>query len=88
MFFYRGTKLFAVRYGPYKAHFFTKDAYGSPEVEEHDPPLLYNLGTDPGEQYNVAEGHPEVIAEIRQVADSHRKAMVPGEPQLKRMIQR
>ena len=28
MFFYRGTKLFAVRHGPWKAHFITQPAYG------------------------------------------------------------
>jgi arylsulfatase A-like enzyme len=87
MFYYRGTKLFAVRQGPYKAHFITQDAYGSPKAEEHDPPLLYHLGHDPSEKYDVAAEHPEIIAEIRKLVEAHRAAMVPGEPQLDRRIQ-
>jgi arylsulfatase A-like enzyme len=88
MFFYRGAKLFAVRHGPFKAHFFTKPAYGAGKVEEHDPPLLYHLGHDPSEKYNIADRRPEVLAEIREIAEAHQKEMVPGEPQLDKVIQR
>ena len=82
MFYYRGVQLYAVRKGPFKAHFITKPAYGKGEAEEHDPPLLYHLGHDPSEQFDVAQGHPEVIAEIRREVESHRAGMEPGEPQL------
>jgi arylsulfatase A len=82
MFFYRGTRLYAVRKGPYKAHFITQDAYGSGKPETHDPPLLYHLGHDPSEKFNVAAEHPDVVAEIRKLADAHLAAMKPGKPQL------
>jgi arylsulfatase A-like enzyme len=36
-FYYRGTKLMAVRSGPWKAHFMTQDGYGQPQPETHDP---------------------------------------------------
>jgi arylsulfatase A len=86
MFFYRGTRLYAVRKGPFKAHFITQDAYGPGKPESHDPPLLYHLGHDPSEKYNVAEKHPDVIAEIRKLAEAHQAAMEPGEPQLEAII--
>jgi len=86
MFFYRGTELYAVRKGPLKAHFITKPAYGSGQAEKHDPPLLYHLEHDPGEQYDVAADHPEAVAEIRRVAEAHKQAMQPGKPQLETLI--
>ncbi|MEE8450848.1 MAG: sulfatase [Thermoguttaceae bacterium] len=88
MFFYRGTELYAARVGPYKAHFTTKDAYGSPKPQTHDPPLLYHLGHDPSEKFDLSAGHPEVIARIRRVVADHQEKMVPGEPQLEKMIQK
>jgi len=88
MFFYRGVQLYAVRKGPFKAHFITRSAYGGGKPEKHDPPLLFNLEHDPSEKYNVAEQHPDVIAEIRKLAEAHQAAMVPGEPQLDATIKR
>ncbi len=85
MFFYRGAKLYAVRNGPLKAHFLTQPGYGGKE-QKHDPPLLYHLGHDPSEKHNVAKQHPDVLAEIVQIADTHRQEMVPGEPQLGKLI--
>jgi arylsulfatase A-like enzyme len=87
MFFYRGTRLYAVRKGPFKAHFITQPAYVPGKPKEHDPPVLFHLGHDPSEKYNVAGQHPDVIAEIRQLAEAHRAAMEPGKPQLEAVIQ-
>ena len=81
MFYYRGAKLYAVRKGPFKAHFFTKPAYGGKE-QRHASPLLYHLEHDPSEQFDVSRKHPEVIAEIRQEFERHLAKMVPGENQL------
>ena len=88
MFFYRGTKLYAVRHGEFKAHFITQPAYGGGKAQGHDPPLLYHLGHDPGEKYDVAAEQPEVIAQIRKIARAHREEMKPGEPQLGKVIGR
>ena len=82
MFFYRDQSLYAVRKGPWKAHFFTRAGYGQPKAEAHDPPLLYHLGHDPGEQYDVAAKHPEVVTELRKLAEEHKAVMKPGKPQL------
>ena len=88
MFYYRGRQLYAVRKGPYKAHFITKPAYGRGQAEQHDPPILYHLGHDPSETHDVSNDHPEVVAEIRKLAEAHKSAMVPGEPQLEKRIEK
>ena len=84
MFFYRESKLYAVRQGEFKAHFITKPVYtGRTETEtHHDPPLLYHLGRDPGEQYDVAHLYPDVIRDIERLVARHRSEMVPGEDRL------
>jgi len=88
MFYYRGTKLYAVRKGPYKAHFFTRSAYGKDKEVTHDPPLLYHIGHDPSEKYDVSKDHPEVIADIRQEVALHQANLVPGEDQLAKRIKK
>ena len=87
MFFYRGTRLYAVRLGPYKAHFITEEPYGADTNRQvHEPPLLFQLEIDPGERWNIASAHPEVIAEIRELVARHQAEFKPGEPQLDRRI--
>ncbi|MFW5831784.1 MAG: arylsulfatase, partial [Prolixibacteraceae bacterium] len=49
-----------------------------------DPPLLYNVNTDPSEKFNIAEEHPEVIAEIRKVLEDHLSGIEPVENQLEK----
>jgi len=89
MFYYRGNTVFAVRKGAYKAHFYTNSefnhAWGHPvtdpateiknERQDYDPPLLYNLNTDPGERFNIADEHPEIIEEIRKLLDEHKASL-------------
>ncbi len=76
MFYYHGEQLHAVRKGPFKAHFKTKISYGSQKrAEEHDPPLLFHLGHDPGENFNVAEGNEAVIEEIEALVEAHEAAL-------------
>ena len=86
MFYYRGTRLFAVRKGPYKAHLITQVAYGKDPAVAHDPPLLYHLGHDPAERFDVAKEHPEVLAEIRKLVAEHQATMKPGENQLEKLL--
>jgi hypothetical protein len=81
-FYYRGTQLFAVRKGPFKAHYLTRPGYGKEPAEQHDPPLLYHLEHDPSERFDIAKEHPEVLADIAREVERHRAALVPGKPQL------
>jgi len=86
MFFYRGTQLYALRHGAWKAHFITKPEYGGGKAQSHDPPLLFHLEHDPSERHNIAATHPDVIANIKKIAAEHTAKMVPGEPQLNKVI--
>ena len=82
-FFYRGEKLMAVRLGEWKAHFHTQDGYGGPPLKTHETPLLFDLGRDPGERYDVAADHPEIIAQLRAATETHRAATPIAETQLR-----
>ncbi len=82
VFYYRGTTVFAIRKGPYKAHFITQPEYGSRDKTKHDPPLLYNLEVDPSEKYDIAGQHPEVIAGIKKILEAHQASLKPVENQL------
>ena len=83
MFYYHGQQLFAVRKGQYKAHFQTKTSYtGQKMAVVHDPPLLYRLGHDPGEKYDIAKGNSEIIAELKKLAAEHTAGIKPVVNQL------
>ena len=83
MFYWREQELYAVRLGPWKAHFITEGCYGmGPTREEHDPPQLYHLGHDPAEKYNLADVHPKEIARIQSIANEHKKSIQQMENQL------
>ena len=84
VFYYRAQEVYALRKGAYKAHFITQLEYGSKIKTIHNPPLLFNLDTDPSEKYNIAAEHPEIIEEIRQVLEEHLKTVVPVENQLEK----
>ena len=73
-----------MRKGPFKAYFKTFDGYSGIEPQPHDPPLLFQLDHDPSEKFNVADRHPEVVAEIRAIFKKHVAEIVPGEPQMRR----
>jgi arylsulfatase A-like enzyme len=83
VFYYRGTDLYAVRSGAFKAHFITEGAYGQfGEKIIHKIPLLFNLDQDPSERYNIAEKHPEILLQINELVQKHQSEMTPGKDQL------
>ena len=84
IFYYRDTEVFAVRKGDYKVHFKTQDGYGQDKPVVENPPLLYNINVDPSEKYNIAEKHPEVIAELRKILERHQAGVVQVENQLEK----
>jgi arylsulfatase A len=81
-FYYRGALLQAVRSGPYKAHFFTRLEGHDQSPQTVDPPWLYNLDHDPSEQFDVAREQPGVVAELRWLAEEHKRGIVPVEDQI------
>ncbi|MDX8339771.1 sulfatase [Draconibacterium sp. IB214405] len=84
VFYYRGQQVYAVRKGAFKAHFITQPAYGSEGPTTNETPELYNLNVDPSEKYNIAEQHPDVIEELRELMEEHNATVVPVENQLEK----
>jgi len=83
VFFYRGEDIWAVRHGPYKVHYTTKELpFGDTPVVKHDPPLLFHLDHDPSEKINVAPSHADVIDRIQDLVQQHRKSIKPVVNQL------
>jgi uncharacterized sulfatase len=81
LFYYWDSELRAVRKGKYKAHFITSGAYGDGELRtEHATPLLFDLAQDPGERFDIAAAHPDIVADLVKEADAHKRAVVPGKP--------
>ena len=80
-FYYRGEEVFACRLGDWKGHFITQGGFGSAGRVVHETPLLFHLGRDPSEQFNVADEHAEVLAVIRACLETHRAPLVRGTPQ-------
>lgn len=77
-YFYRGSDLYAMRDGKYKVHFLHKPAYGRDEMFAHERPLLYDLGEDPGELYDISEEHPGIVAKITALALEHKASFTPA----------
>ncbi len=85
-FYYRDTRLMAVRNGRYKAHFVTQDSYvpGSQKATSHDPPLLYDLEIDVAEKRNIAADQPEIISEMQALKRQQEASVAPVESQTDR----
>ncbi len=85
VYYWRSEQLYAIRSGPWKAHFVTEGCYGiGPKRETHATPVLHHLEHDPAETYNVAEQHPDVVVRLQRLAEEHRQTIEPVENQLTR----
>jgi arylsulfatase A-like enzyme len=78
-YFYHQYNLHAVRSGPWKYKTATplweEDLYDK-RLKQYDaviPEALYHLPTDPGEQKNLMDDHPEVVARLKAVMDRMRQ---------------
>ncbi|WP_276389356.1 sulfatase family protein [Eudoraea chungangensis] len=81
--YYRGTEIYAVRIGKYKAHYITQGEYGEfGKREEHEPPILYNLDTDPSEQFELTGDYTDVLNEFDLILEQHNAKLVKGKDQL------
>lgn len=86
-YYYRGATLYAARKGSWKAHFITEWAYHRDnERTEHDPPLLFNLDTDPEERFNVAADNPDIVKAIMDHVARHRDSLDPRPNQLEERV--
>ena len=74
---YRKGELRAYRKGDFKLHLFDQAQGGQPL----EAPELYNLRRDLGEKDNIADKHPEIVADILSAIATH-KANLPRKPPL------
>jgi len=79
MIFSRGNDVAAIRKGDFKAHFIVRR---DPELQEQLP-LLYHLGHDPSEKYNIADQYPEIVEELRLEAEKYKETIIPVVDQVK-----
>lgn len=85
IYYWRSEELYAIRVGPWKAHFITEGCYGiGPKRQTHATPELYQLEQDPSEKFNVAALHPDVIERLKKRAEAHIQSIAPVENQLNR----
>lgn len=76
-FYYHLQEVFAVRKGAFKAHIKTHTGYAKVPPEKHSPPLLFNVDLDPGESFNIAAEHPDIIADLLGEIERHRATVTP-----------
>jgi arylsulfatase A len=65
VYYYINANLYALRKGPWKAHFITHASYSIETPVTHEVPLLYNIEIDPSEKYNLANRYPNIIEDLR-----------------------
>lgn len=82
LFYYGSGGLAAVRHGAYKAHFIIPpDGAGAPAPTDARP-QLYNLDQDPSEKFDLAAARPDVVEDLRRLAEEHKKTVVPVKNQI------
>ncbi len=75
-FYYRKQEIYAARLGSFKSHFITETCYKKDnEKVIQTTPLLYQIEHDPGEFYNRAKEHPDVILKIDKLVSDHLKTV-------------
>lgn len=77
VFYWWGSELMAVRKGNWKYYFKVLiDQYlQTRKIIVSENPLLYNLGEDPSEKFNLAAEHPDIILNLIKVAENHKNNM-------------
>ena len=84
-----GGQVWAARMGKYKAHYYSRQSIGSEKdgfwrgyskQNKYDPVALFDLNTDIGERFNVAEQYPEIITRINKIVNDHKKYILSDAP--------
>ncbi len=70
-YYYHQDQMQAVRSGPWKLFLPVHSASGHPHFQNNQPPqnLLFNVVDDVSSQHNVANEHPELVAQLTSLAD-------------------
>jgi arylsulfatase A len=78
--FYYGSRLVAVRQGPYKL--LLEGRQQGPQAGGAQGPELYNLDVDPSEKFDIAADHPDVVTALTKRAADHEASFTPAPTQL------
>ncbi len=84
LFFFR--QAHAWRNGDYKIHFFTRERTRDPETGKaepsiaQDPPLLFNVATDPGETTDIAAESPEIVERLTREYEQAKRDLKSDKP--------
>ena len=87
--YYRSGELQAYRKGPWKLRLVSEGAYGMPPARTvHEAPQLFHLGGDPGERFDVAAKHPEIVAGLLREIEVHKATFEQQPPLFDQRLQR
>ena len=86
-FYYYESKMMAVRMGPWKWHFATKEDYYAPVVARTAAPLVYNVRSDPFESYSSIDSYGHLLqksswqlAPLGEIMNAHLKTLIDYPP--------
>ena len=82
MFFYRGSQLYALGRGRSRRTSSRSRSTTTRPRRRTILPCCTSIDQDPGEQFDIAARHPEVIARIRTITSDHARTIAPVENQL------
>ena len=83
VYYYHRSDLYAVRKGPWKAHFTTKPSYSPEPPAAHLVPLLFNIEHDPSEKYDVSKQHPQIVEDLKKEFEKHKASITLVPTQLR-----
>ncbi len=82
-FYYRKKEIYAARLNSFKAHFITETCYQKDNNKMTlEQPLLYQIENDPGEHYNHAKDHPDIVLAIENLVSKHQETLEISESEL------
>ena len=79
IYFYRYQYLCAIRNGNWKLHFRYQNhpgreyIYANKTWIDAETPLLFDLEIDPSERFDVAQEHPDIVADLTEIAEEYKK---------------
>ena len=79
-FYWNRGELHAARSGPWKIHLKQREPVNYGKEVLLDSPELYHLETDISEKYNLADAHPEKVAELQALCEKHLAGMADALP--------
>lgn len=81
-YYWTRAKLHAVRVGPYKLHVHQRQELNYGQSRALEKPELFHLEFDVAEKFDIAEQHPEMVAELLEKLKLHQDSIEPVPDQL------